>query len=166
MKIKPTIYAQSLIASVSNGVISTSRPLSSVISTSRSDEKSHDRKPDIVTIAKNFWHLLQKNKQYKDLGKILEELEIEAARAEGKVIAKVYSGVALSESELAEINDKLIKKYPDSRRAEPNPLGGARFQIQNSVKSATTGVIVKVGDKIIDLSVENKINRLKNIISK
>jgi F0F1-type ATP synthase delta subunit len=106
-------------------------------------------------IAKNFWHMLQKNKQYKDLGKILEQLEIESARAEGKTIVKIYSENDLGETELKEIEEKLKSKFPNSS-----------FLIHNSTKSNTTGIIIKVEDKIIDLSAEGKIIKLREKLNK
>ncbi|MCX6808906.1 MAG: F0F1 ATP synthase subunit delta [Candidatus Berkelbacteria bacterium] len=133
MKIKPLQYAQIL----STVILSDS-------------EGSHHLKE----IAKKFWHLLQKNKQYKDLSKILEELEIESAKKNGKIIAKVYSEKPLTASEIDEIKNKLTKK----------PLN-TEYLIHNTVKMDTTGIIVKVEDKIIDLTAEDKINQLKQKLS-
>lgn len=151
MKIKPTIYAKLLIESA------------------KSD--------NLKQIAANFWHMLQKNKQYKDLGRILEELEAESARAEGKVIAKVYSEKALDEAELKEIQVKLTCHFDSIRSADtaekssnkisPTVRQSSRgrddstIMVKNIVKPNTTGIVIKVEDKIIDLSIEDKINRLR-----
>ncbi|MFA6963326.1 MAG: F0F1 ATP synthase subunit delta [Patescibacteria group bacterium] len=129
MKIKPQIYAKILIESA--------------------------KADNLKVIAKNFWHMLQKNKQYKDLGRILEELEIESARSEGKTIAKVYSEKPLDENEILDITQKLSAKNPNTK-----------YVIRNTAKSGTTGIIVKVEDKIIDLSAEGKIIKLREKLNK
>lgn len=123
MKIKPKIYAEMLLQSI--------------------------KENNLKNIARNLWYMLQKNKQYKDLPKILDILETESAKAEGKILAKVYS----EENLTSEIEKEIIIKL--------NGKLGKDIVIKNILKKNTTGVIVKVEDKIIDLSLEDKISRLK-----
>lgn len=142
MKVKPQQYAQMLIEAL----------------TEKTDKKK---------IAERFWHLLQKNKQYKDLPKILELIDIEYAKQNGLKIAKVYSQTALGEEEIKEIELKLNKKYSSNvseKSGEFSPATAGsnnKFIIKNFVENNYAGIIVKVDDKIIDLSILGKINNLK-----
>lgn len=123
MKIKPEQYAKLLAESAKSG-------------------KAKD-------IAKNFWLLLQKNKQYKDLPKILELLDVESAAADKKVLVKISSSKALTVTELKTLSDKIEKKI------------GQKPLIQFAEKPNITGIIAKFDGKIIDLSVEEKVEKLK-----
>lgn len=128
MKIKPKIYAEMLIKSIKDG--------------------------NVKDIAKKFWYMLQKNKQYKDLPNILDILEIESAKAEGKVLAKVYSEQTLAKELEKEIVNKLKAKFNQD------------ILIKNILKANVTGIIVKVEEQIIDLSLESKISNLKKVLNK
>jgi F0F1-type ATP synthase delta subunit len=103
-------------------------------------------------IAKKFWLLLQKNKQYKDLPKILELLDIESAKAEDKVLVRIYSSQSLSKEDLKTLSDKIEKMI------EKKPL------IQFSCKPNITGIVAKYDGKIIDLSVEEKVSKLRRLL--
>lgn len=131
MKIKPQQYAQMLVESIT--------------------EKS-----DLKKVAASLWYSLQKNKQYRDLPKILELIDEEFAKKNNLTLAKVYSEEKLSEAELNEIQKSLEVKNPNIRYSI--------FNIQK--KNMVGGITVKVEDKIIDLSTINKINRLKQQLNK
>lgn len=139
MKIKPQIYAQLLVESLKN-------------------------KADFAAIAENLWHILQKNKQYRDLPKILELIDQEYARQENSVLAKVYSEKALSAEEIEEIKNKL-KKYSSSPREARverfSTSSNNKVVIKNIINKNYGGITLKVDDKIIDLSVIGKIEKLK-----
>jgi len=146
MKLSPKIYAKLLLEVALRG-----HP--ELVS------GSHHAGTDIKKIAANFWHLLQKNKQHKDLRRILEALEVESAKAESKTIAKVYSEKELSETELKEIQTKLsLRAIPTDREAKQSII------VKNIVKPNTTGIVTKIEDKIIDLSIEDKINQLRKAL--
>lgn len=130
MKIKPQIYAEALLES----------------------------KAEPRVLAEGFWHTLQKNKQYKDLPKILDALDEVYAKKNGLTLACVYSSEKLDESELSAIRNQLSAS--GKRQAESGKL-----LIKNIIKPNLTGVIVKIDDKVIDLTVEGKIERLKKVIS-
>jgi len=154
MKIPPSIYAKSLIELTESG------------------EKN---------IAGRFWHLLQKNKQYKDLTKILDVLDEEYAKKNNQVLVKVYSDEKLDENVLQDIKSRLsshpgqaLHQYGTSRklvsgsqlgREMPKQVRHDDIIIKNFIKPDITGIIVQVDDKIIDLTAEDKIKRLKKIIS-
>lgn len=126
-KIKPKIYAELLLESI--------------------QDKANTKK-----VAANFWRLLQKNKQYKELPIILNELERQYAEKNGARIAHVQSGKQLSENELSEIKKKIEAKL--------NSKIIVKFDQKNII-----GVRAKVEDEIIDLSIENKILRLRKKLS-
>lgn len=127
MKVKPQIYAQTLIESA------------------KSD--------NLKVLARKFWKVLQKNKQYRDLGQVIDALDVEQARIDNKILTKVYSKNALTEPESQTITEKLEKKFKKA------------IILKNIVGKNITGVIVEVEGKVMDLSVEDKINRLKKVIS-
>ena len=113
------------------------------------EEKDSDSKK----IAQNFWYSLQKNNQARELKEILSKLDEESARKQNLTLAKVYSASPLLENELADIEDKLKKQ-----------LGGT-FMIKNIIKkSEIAGVVIKVDDREIDLSLNGKVNRLKQLL--
>lgn len=126
MKVKPQIYAQALIESA------------------RSD--------NLKVVARKFWKVLQKNKQYRDLGQVIDALDVEQARIDDKILAKVYSKNALTDLENQTISEKLEKKFK-------KPI-----ILKNIVGKNITGIIIEIDGKIMDLSVEDKINRLKIIL--
>jgi F0F1-type ATP synthase delta subunit len=129
MKYSPKIYAQTLIEAVK-------------------DPK------DCKAAAKNFWHLLNKNNQGKDLARIIEELDIESARQNGDVLAKVYSSATLTKDQSDKIQAELSKK------------GFKSVIIKNIIKNNITGFVIKIEDKIIDLTLENKVEKLKKVLNK
>lgn len=128
MKYKPTIYAQALVAGLKN-------------------------KSDLKEIARGLWYSLQKNNQYKDMAKILTELEVEYAKSENKLLARVYSETALSETEMKDIKEKIEKK------------SGSKIHINNILKKNWGGIEVVVEDKVIDLSSKGKIEKLKQTLT-
>lgn len=129
MKYSPKIYAQTLIEAVK-------------------DSK------DCKAAAKNFWHLLNKNNQGKELAQVIEELDGESARLNGDTLAKVYSATSLTESETKQILTKLTQK------------GFKSVIIKNIIKNNITGFVIKIEDKIIDITLENKVEKLKKVLNK
>jgi len=124
MKLKPQQYAETLIELSSN---------------------------NLEDVASRFWLKLQKNKQYKDLPIILEIMETEAAKHDGKVLIKVYSDELLEENEMAAIEAK-IKSFL-----------GQDIVTKNFIKkNLRGGVIIKTDENIVDLSLKGKLEKLAN----
>ena len=137
------------------------------------------------TIARNFWHILQKNKQYRDLPKILEALDIESAAAEGKTLVKVYSDKELSNSEINLIKEKInlhvISTPQQASGAEKSAVIPAQAGIQSGspiesgmtqgiiiqqiIRPGLSGVEIKIGDQSIDLSLSGKVEGLRKAIN-
>jgi F-type H+-transporting ATPase subunit delta len=124
MKLKPQQYAETLIELSSN---------------------------NLEDVASRFWLKLQKNKQYKDLPIILEIMETEAAKHDGKVLIKVYSDELMEENEMAAIEAK-IKSFL-----------GQDIVTKNFIKkNLRGGVIIKTDENIVDLSLKGKLEKLAN----
>ena len=112
-----------------------------------------DSEKDQSKIARNFWRILQKNKQYQNLGKILDEAEIILATKENKKISFVYSEKELSAEDKKEIGRKLEKFFQ------------TEIILKNIVDEKSIGGIkVKCDGNYLDLTLLNKINQLKNSI--
>jgi len=130
MRVKPAKYAKLLIECLEKG-----------------------QKP--TDIAQDFWKMLLKSGQTKDLLKILDQLDVEYAAANNKIIAKVYSAEQLSESDISLIKASLQKNQK------------SEIILKNIIKpSQIAGVDIKIGDEDIDLSIGGKLDRLKKAIAK
>ena len=143
MKIKPQIYAQLLVEGLNSD-------------------------SDIAKIAENLWHTLQKNKQYRDLPKILELIDQEYAKQNNLTLAKVYSEKELAEGEIEEIKTKLINysSSPRETRVEKfSTSSNHKYMIKNIIDQNSGGIIVKIDDRSIDLSTTGKIEKLKSQLS-
>jgi len=127
MKHKPQTYAEALVEGLSS-------------------------KTDLKKAARSFWYSLQKNNQYRDLKKILNEIDLAEAKKEGKKLAKVYSEKKLSNKEIADISSKVSKKI------------NAKIVVSNIIKDNWSGIVVEVDDKVIDLSTRGKIEKLSKIL--
>jgi F0F1-type ATP synthase delta subunit len=135
MKIKSKIYAELLLESIKENV-------------------------DMKKIAANFWHLLQKNKQYKDLPAILNQLETLHAEKSGAKIAYVETGKELTRLELEIITNRL-KNY-----IIPVKIGiQSNIILKTKINPSITGITAKIDNQIIDLSLENKILKLRKTIN-
>ena len=125
MKHSPKIYAQTLVGTI-------------------------DDKSDIKKIVRNFWYMLQKNNQIKELQNIIDAIPDAHAIKNNLIYAKVYSAEPLSIDTKNDIIKKLEIKFNQKIYLE---------EIIDSKLKA--GIIVKVDDKIIDFSLTGKIKRLK-----
>jgi len=125
MKISPRIYAKSLVETAG-----------------KDNEK----------VARRFWHILQKNKQYRDLPKVLDAIDEEYAKLNGLGVAQVFSSAALALDEQAEITKRLETKF------------GYKVFLKQTIKPNLTGLMVKLNNQIIDMTLENKTEKLKNIL--
>lgn len=127
MKLSPKTYAQMLIA------------------------KAGDNKR---ALAEKFWFSLQKNNQYKDLPKIVAELDKEYARENDAVFAEIISEHELLSDEIKEIDDKLKK------------LLNKNIISKNIIKpSFGPGIIVRTDEMEIDVSTLGKVENLKRLLS-
>jgi len=127
MKLTPKTYAQMLIA--------------------KAGSNKH-------ALASNFWFSLQKNNQYKDLPKIVAELDKEYAGENNSVFAEIVSENKLSENEIREIEAKLenlLRKKIISKNIIKENFG--------------PGIVVKTDEMEIDVSSLGKVDKLKQILT-
>lgn len=113
-------------------------------------EPAASRRADLKAVAKNFWHTLQRNGQYAKLPQVLAALNDAYTKKTGQVIAKVYSPEKIDLTQTKEITSKLKNMF------------GKEVIINNIINAnLSAGIVVKVGDKAIDLSLNGKVERLK-----
>ena len=104
-------------------------------------------------IAKAFWYTLQKNGQNKDLKRVFNYIDEKYASNENKTLAMVYSAAPLSDQE----KDNIAQKLKNINHKE--------VIIRNIIKkNSVAGVIVKIGDKEVDLSLGSKVTQLTRLL--
>lgn len=127
MKLSPKTYAQMLIA-----------------------KAGADKK----TLASKFWFSLQKNNQYKDLAKIVAELDKEYARKNNSVFAEIISENKLSDDEIKELEVKLENLLRE------------KIISKNIIKpNFGPGITVKTDEMEMDVSALGKVDKLKQILT-
>ncbi len=104
---------------------------------------------NITKVSRKIWFMLQKRKQYKDFHHILEEIDEVYAEKNSSLLAKVYSSDPLENKQLQNIKASLEKTI------------NKKIYVKELVIKNTTGIIAKVDGRIFDLSLEGKIQRLK-----
>ena len=116
-----------------------------------SKEKSTGEIPGIVA---NFLKVLKKNNQMKLARKIVEKFSQIYDKNNGIISATVTSVRELDEKNLKEVEDFVVKKYE-----------AKKVILQNIVrKDIKGGIILQVGDEMLDASVVRKISDLKTIL--
>jgi F0F1-type ATP synthase delta subunit len=108
---------------------------------------------NLKMVANNFWHKLQKNGQYKDLPKIIDALDLEYAKSKDMLLAKVYSEENLLGDQLKSIEEKLEKDFKK------------KVILKNILKEKLSGIVIKIDDCEINMSLEGKINKLKTVLN-
>ncbi len=112
------------------------------------------KKKNAEEIAPKIWYLLVKNGQLRNLNIILDDAEKLIAQDEGKVLVKLFSNKALSPEEIKEVSEKIGKYNPQKN-----------LEIKNIIDEKITGLFIIADDKIIDMSIGGKINKLKQILT-
>ncbi|MEK9156234.1 MAG: F0F1 ATP synthase subunit delta [Patescibacteria group bacterium] len=108
----------------------------------------------VKDVAKRFWYLLQKNNQHKNLSEILALVDKEHARKNDLILAEVISGAGLSARQKQAIELKLKERFKKE------------ILIKNIIKpEIIAGVVVKVDDREMDLSLSGKVQRLKKALN-
>jgi len=106
--------------------------------------------PDIPAGALNFVGVLLQNGDIGMLGRVLDELGRLSEVEVRPTLAEITTAVPLSDKEKKALQEKLLKEF-----------GGNlvfRFEVDPGILG---GVIVRVGDKLIDSSVAGRLRELK-----
>ncbi len=106
--------------------------------------------PDFPDDVLNFVGVLVENKDLGMLGRIVDELGMLSQVAERPVPAEITTAVPLSKEEKEKLQGKLRKEFG------PNLV--FRFQVDPEILG---GVVVRVGDKMIDSSVARRLRALR-----
>jgi F-type H+-transporting ATPase subunit delta len=111
---------------------------------------------EVLDIVKKFAEKLKADGKLKNTGKIMEKFaEIHNAK-NGVVVAEITTKEKV-EQKIIEKIEKFIKEKYSANIVE------MKIVIDEKIKG---GVIIKVGDEVIDGSVEAQLKKLKNILSK
>ena len=110
---------------------------------------------DLDSAIKNVVLFLQKKKLLSRKKEILSEIKRLEQVEKGIIEAKVKSLSPLSESVKRELSDKIAKKYQVSRVEI----------VHVSDQKLIDGLIVEIGEEVIDLSAKGRTKRLENYLS-
>ncbi len=114
----------------------------------------NQKEEEIKPILDNFIKILAQNNDLKKINDITEEFSNIWDKKRGKVKVKIISARPLNENAL-----NLIKNYLSQK------IEAKTFDVQHKIdKKILGGVIIKLKDKILDASLTNYLNRLKQHI--
>ncbi len=115
------------------------------------ENKSQEEISDIV---KKFAEVLKNDGQLKNAGKIMEKFSELYNAKHGIIEASVTTRFEMGDRDLREV-EKFIKEKYDAKKVE----------IKNTVDTDIKGgIIIKVGDEVLDGSVVGKLNSLKKVL--
>ncbi|MFA7319667.1 MAG: ATP synthase F1 subunit delta [Parcubacteria group bacterium] len=113
------------------------------------------KQSEIDGFVANFLKVLKKNNQMKLAGKIMEKFSAIYDAKNGIVEATVTSVKLLDEKTLQEVEKFVAKKY-DAKKVILKNI------VRKDIKG---GIILQVGDEMLDASVVKKIDDLRNILN-
>ena len=103
----------------------------------------------------NFLKVLKKNNQMRLAKKIVEKFSAIYDAKNGIIEATITSATELNEKSLKEVEGFIVKKY-----------SAKKVILKNIVKKEIKGgIILQVGDEMLDASVSRKIDDLRNVLS-
>jgi F-type H+-transporting ATPase subunit delta len=111
-------------------------------------------KQDVDGVVASFLNVLQKNNQLKMSGKIIEKFNGIYNQKNGIVEAEITSREKLK----SELSGKLEKFVKEKYKAKEVVI---KNKIDEHIKG---GIIIKVGDEIIDTSLKNHLNNLSKLL--
>ncbi|NTW27088.1 MAG: ATP synthase F1 subunit delta [Candidatus Moranbacteria bacterium] len=111
---------------------------------------------DVLAVLKNFAEQLKRDGQLKNAGKIMEKFSDLHDAANGMVVAEVVVSKEIATDELEKVREFVAKKYA-AKEVE------LKIVIDEKIQG---GIVIRVGDEVIDGSVAMQLKRLKNILSK
>jgi len=112
------------------------------------------KQSEVDSVLTNFLKVLKKNNQMKLANKIVEKFSEIYDAKNGIVAATVTSANKLDEKSVKEVENFIAKKY----EAKKVVLS------QKVKKEIKGGIILQIGDEMVDASVIRKVNDLKAIL--
>ena len=110
---------------------------------------------EINQVVLGFSKMLRKNKQLKNSAKIIQKFEELSNRENGIINAVVTSQEKLSEESINDIGKFIKDKYT-----------AKEVVLENQVDTEIIGgVIIRVGNDVIDASIKNNLNNLKKYLT-
>lgn len=117
------------------------------------DRKS---KPEVEKSVVDFAHYIYKERKLKFAEKIIEQFAAIYNKEKGVVEAEVITAQKLESSQADRVRSCIKEKY-----------GVKEVILKNLVdKNIRGGIILSVGDEVIDKSIRGKLNNLRDIITK
>jgi F-type H+-transporting ATPase subunit delta len=108
-------------------------------------------KKEAGSTIKEFIRVLLVNNDFSKAEKIIDEFKNICDQKEGVIRAKVFSATELADNSL-----KLISKYLKEK------TGAQKVALEKVVKKDLIGgLIVRYGDRVLDLSLKNRVKELK-----
>ena len=111
---------------------------------------------EILVVVKKFAEILKENGQIKNTARIMEKYAELYNAAHGIVVAEVVTGSDMGQETSDKVRKFIAEKY-NVKDVEMNVVVDEKIQ---------GGIIIKVGDEILDGSVSGQLKKLKNILSK
>lgn len=111
---------------------------------------------EVLNVVKKFAEVLRKDGQIKNAGKIMEKFSEMYNEKNGIVEAEVTSSRKLSSDQVHQVEKFIKEKY-----------SAKEVVIKNIVdENIKGGIIIKVGDEVMDGSVDSQLKRLKRELVK
>ena len=113
-------------------------------------------KPEIQKSVIDFARYIYKERKWKLTGKIIESFEKIYNQKNGIIEAEVVTAEKLSAAVEKKVKDYIEEKY-----------GAKKVVLKNAIdQKIKGGMILRVGDEVVDGSVKGKLNELRNILVK
>jgi len=113
-------------------------------------------KPEVEKMVADFARYIYKERKLKLAGKIVESFEKLYNQKNGIIEAQIVTAKKISAASEKKVKDYVEKKYDAKKVVLKNT-------IDSNIKG---GMIVKVGDEVMDGSVAGKLNELKKVLVK
>ena len=113
-------------------------------------------KQEVNNVIANFAKILRKNNQLKRSDKIIAKFNDIYNKENGIIEAEVISAHKLESAQIKKLESYIKEKY-----------SAKEVVIQNKIdEDIKGGIVVKVGDEILDASIAGKLAGLKNVLMK
>lgn len=109
---------------------------------------------EILDVIKKFSEVLKREGMIRNIKKIIEKFEEIYNKKNGIIMANIISSRKLSDEHIFQVENFIKNKYKTEK-----------VEIENSIdKKIKGGIIIKIGDEVIDGSVAIQIKKMKEIL--